>query len=84
MDAQSLIVALIVIACGAYAIWTLMPAALRRALAQRALRHSLPELLARPLRRAAKPAGACGGCDSCGEDKPSAAKTVQFHRRLPR
>jgi hypothetical protein len=86
---QSLIVALLVVSCSVYAAWTLMPAGLRRAIAQRLLNWSLPALLARPLRRAMKPASACGGCDSCAgdaADKPAAtaSKPITIHRRLPR
>jgi len=83
---QSLVVALIVLACSAYAAWTLMPSALRRSLALRALKMSLPESLARAFRKAAQPAGACGGCDNCGDakDKPVATgvQKITFHRRL--
>jgi len=83
---QSLVVALIVMACSLYAAWTLMPSALRRTLALWMLKLALPEWLARPFRRAAGPAGACGGCDSCGDtaSKPAAtgAQKVTFHRRI--
>jgi hypothetical protein len=89
MTTQSLLVALIVLACGAYAAWTLMPSALRRPLARTMLRLSLPEFVARMLRNAAQPAGACGGCDSCGDSAARPApssmpgvKPVTFHRRL--
>jgi len=83
---QSLIVALIVLACSGYAAWTLMPSAWRRSLALKMLKLSPPESLARMLRKAAQPAGSCGGCSSCGN---SAAKPpgdgvhkVSFHRRV--
>jgi len=83
---QTLLVALIVLACSTYAVWTLMPSALRRSLALRALKLSLPESLARTFRKAAKPAGACGGCDNCGDaaEKPAAAgvQKITFHRRV--
>ncbi len=82
---QSLVVALIVVACSSYAVWTLMPSALRRSLAMKLLKLSLPESLARTFRKAAQPAGACGGCDSCGDGaaKPEAGKAhkITFHRR---
>ena len=82
MDAQSFVVALIVMGCSAYAAWSLMPAAARRAIAARVLRLSLPKLLARPFAKALKPPSACGGCDNCGDEavKP-AVQTVKFHRR---
>jgi ferrous iron transport protein B len=85
MAAQGFIVALIVAACSAYAVWTLMPAALRRAIALRALRLSLPSLLARPFVKAAGPTSGCGGCGSCGDaaTRPAAAQTVKFHPRPP-
>jgi hypothetical protein len=62
---QSWIVALLVIGCTAYAAWTLMPAAARRALAQAMLRLPLPDALATRLRRAAQATSGCGcaGCD---------------------
>ena len=83
MSAQNLIVALLVLACTAYATWTLMPAGLRRALAMRVLKWPLPVALQRPFQKAMKPAGACGGCDNCGDEKPAAKSAVQpirFHR----
>jgi hypothetical protein len=82
MAAQSIVVALIVVACTAYAAWTLMPAVARRALATRVLKLSLPERLARPFRRALGPSSACGGCDSCGDTAEAPkVKPVIFHRR---
>jgi ferrous iron transport protein B len=86
MSTQSFIVALMVIACAAYAAWTLMPSGLRRSLATLILKLSLPEIVARPFRKALKPAGACGGCDSCGDAAaaPKGPATIKLHRRLPR
>ena len=84
MAVQSLVVAVIVVVCAAYAAWTLMPAAARRALAALLLKLALPERVARQLRKALAPAAGCGGCDCCG-DAPATAlkvKTVTFHRRL--
>ena len=87
MFTQDLIVALIVVACTAYAAWTLMPASARRAVASRVLKWSLPAAMQRPFQKAMKPAGACGGCDSCGDDRPpvkSAAQPIKFHRAMKR
>jgi len=80
---QQMIVGLIVMGCGIYAAWTLMPASARRSLATRALKLSLPEFVRKPMQRALKPAGACGGCDSCGDAKPATdagVKPVRIHR----
>ena len=84
MTAQAFIVALIVLACTAYVVWTLMPAAARRAIAKRVLQLSLPSWLAKPFRKATLPASACGGCDNCGDaaaTPPTAAQTIKFHPR---
>ena len=83
MAAQNLVVALLVLVCSAYVVWTLMPAGARRAVASRVLRWSLPEVMQRPFQKAMRPAGACGGCDNCGDSKPVAKSAVQpitFHR----
>lgn len=81
MHTQSLIVALLVLLCAGYALWTLMPAAARRALAARLLRWPLPSLLARPLEKARRGFGGCA-CDGC-EANPTAksATTITLHRR---
>jgi hypothetical protein len=89
MSTQGLIVALIVVASGAYAAWTLMPSAARRAIATRVLRLALPDAFAKPFRKAVQPAGACGGCGGCGDSAatPSTRKAppvVRLHRRMPR
>jgi len=80
---QDLIVALIVAGCTGYAAWVLMPSALRRTLAQGALRWPLPQALASRLRRAAAaPTGcACDGCDSKPKPAANAAHPIQIHRR---
>ena len=82
--AQNLAVALIVGACTVYALWSLMPAAARRAVATHALRLPLPSVLAAPLRRAAKPAQGCG-CDGCDRAAVAPAaiepQRVTFHPR---
>ena len=83
MAVQSLMVGFIVFACSTYAIWTLMPVTARRALALWMLKLAPPAALARVLHKAARPAGACGGCDSCGDatTAPKQAQTITFHRR---
>jgi len=73
---QTLITALVVLACAAYASWTLMPNAARRALSRWLLRRELtPE------------AGGCGGCGGgCAPSPPAAAdgsKPITIHRRPP-
>jgi hypothetical protein len=83
---QSLIVGLVVLACVAYSIWTLMPAAWRRALASRLLQR---RALAGQdwLQRAARGgAGCASGCDGCGEaskpaQAPGAPQVIKIHRR---
>ncbi|WP_430421344.1 hypothetical protein [Methylibium petroleiphilum] len=70
---QQLVVGLLVVLCSAYALWSLMPVALRRPLAAWLLRapglgHAGP--LAGVLRRAAAGPNACG-CDGC-DAKPAA------------
>jgi len=88
MHWQSLIVALLVTGCSAYAVWTLMPAAPRRVLAGWVLKLPLPALLAAPFERAARAASGCG-CDGCDRSElkpkpPSAAQPLTFHPRPPR
>ena len=61
---QILIVALLVIASGLYALWALMPAVLRRALAGYLSTCPLPSALRARAAAAAK-AGAGCGCDGC-------------------
>ena len=83
MLAQSLVVALIVLACTVYAAWTLMPAATRRAMSTAMLKLSLPDVLARPFRQATQSGSGCGGCDHCGDaNAPKAVQTVTVHRRV--
>jgi hypothetical protein len=80
---QELIVALIVAACAGYAVWALMPSALRRAVAQRLLHRAWPQPIARRLRRAALAPTGCGcdaGCDAKAP-KPSAPQPIHIHRR---
>ncbi len=92
MSAQGLIVAIIVLGCCAYAAWTLMPSAARRALAAALMKLPLPNLCLQHLARAAKPSNSCG-CDGCdrselapklGSQPASKPAVVTFHPRLRR
>jgi hypothetical protein len=81
MDIQLLLVAMIVLGCSVYAGWTLMPAALRRAVAARVLQRSPPAWLRRPFVKALRPGSGCGGCDSCGDAATrSGVQVVKLHR----
>jgi len=97
MHAQSIVVALLVIGCGAYAAWSLMPAAARRALAGAlanvTARWPLPAGVTNRINAAAnRTAGGCGGCDSCApspgapnaKQLPADTKPLVFHRKTPR
>jgi hypothetical protein len=71
---QELIVAIVVVACSVYAVWSLMPAAWRGTLRRR-------------MGRAPGPAGGCGGCGGCAPpprapDGPGSA-VIKLHRRPP-
>jgi hypothetical protein len=84
---QTLIVALLVIGCSAYAAWTLMPAAARRAIASSLLKLPLPDAFAAKMRKAATLSSGCGcdGCDNApAKSTPKAQHVVTFHRRPPR
>ena len=91
MHWQSLIVALLVTACSAYAVWTLMPSAARRLFAGWMLRLPLPAPLATPFERAARATSGCG-CDGCDRSElkpkaiaaPDTARPLTFHPRPPR
>lgn len=84
MTAQHLIVFSIVVACGAYALWTLMPAAARRFVAQSLLRVPLAPSLKIGLQKAAS---ARSGCDCSGCDKvvdlqrKPASQVIRFHAK---
>jgi hypothetical protein len=77
MSMQAFIVALVVVGCTGYAVWTLMPSAVQRALARALLRIRWPEGISRVFRRAARGRSGCGGCDSCGDE----LRTIKIHRR---
>ena len=91
MHWQSLIVALLVTACSAYAVWTLMPSAARRVLAGWMLKLPLPAPFAAPFERAARASSGCG-CDGCDRSElkpkaaaaPNGAQPLTFHPRQPR
>jgi hypothetical protein len=82
MHLQMLVVALLVPCCGAYAVWTLMPAAGRRALARALLSWPLPEPFAARMRRTARASsGGCHGCEHAPEAPPGDMKVVKLHSR---
>ncbi len=70
---QSGTVVVLVSGCSAYAVWSLMPASMRRSAAVLLLRLPLPVVLAARLRRHAEAASGCecNGCDRA-EKKPAA------------
>lgn len=82
---QTLIVALVVIACTAYAVWTLMPGAARRSLAgsmlkiallkerQKESQNGVESRLTVKLRKAAQATSgcACDGCDRAPKTSPT-------------
>ncbi len=79
---QDLIVALIVAACAAYAVWALMPVAARRALALKALAWRWPGPVARWLQRASQGGSCCsGGCDGKPSAKGGGQQVIQIHRK---
>lgn len=84
MLGQTLVVALLVVACSAYAVWALLPAAGRRAVSRALLRLPLPAAWAKPLRKHSVAASgcACDGCDRAGA-KPAvpAVQTISFQPR---
>ncbi|NUZ07270.1 DUF6587 family protein [Piscinibacter koreensis] len=96
--AQTIVVALLVTACAVYAIWTLLPAAARRALARRLADVPAPGAVRGWLRARAVATNACG-CDGCdkapgapkaaGGDAAGArgtvtAQPIRIHRRVTR
>lgn len=88
---QTLIVAVLVVACSLRAAWILAPATVRRSVARVLLAWPLPRVLATPLRKHAQATSAgcaCDGCDGApATAKPQAAggvAPITFHRRVPR
>ena len=83
MGLQQLIVTCIVLACGVYALWVLMPAALRRVLAVRLQRLPLGGSWQQRMQRAAKPASGCdcSGCDAVVDkrSRTASAKVIRIH-----
>jgi hypothetical protein len=84
MVLQELVVAVLVVACSAYAAWTLMPASARRGIAVTLLKLPLPAAFGLRLRKHAVASSGCG-CDGC--DRSPAAKAhagavqpLTFHR----
>lgn len=79
---QNLVVALVVASCTVYAVWVLMPAAVRRWVATRLQHGPWPAPLAAFLRRHAQAPSGCG-CDGC-DAKPAApagsTHTIRIHR----
>ena len=89
MIVQTLVVSVLVVACSAYAAWTLMPASARRAIALSLLKLTLPAAVAARLRKHAVEASGCGcdGCDrssSAAKPPTSAVQPLIFHRPAPR
>lgn len=74
---QTLVVALVVPLCFAYALWTLAPKALRSRMAARLLTLPHPHWLNQPLVSAASKKGGCGcdGCDRAVTPQAAAADT---------
>ena len=80
---QHLIVFCIVMACGVYALWVLMPAALRRVLAAQLQRLPLGAGWQQRMQRAAAPASGCdcSGCDAVVDNRSrtATAKVIRIH-----
>ncbi len=87
MTLQSLIVFIMVAGCFAYAAWTLLPQAARRALAKGLLRLPLPPSLLSIVEKTASAAAGCqcSGCDQAQpRTSPTAAQALLFHPRKGR
>ncbi|MEO6895638.1 MAG: hypothetical protein ABI218_03225 [Caldimonas sp.] len=72
---QSFLVAVIVATCVTYAVWTLMPAFLRRPLARAMLRLPLPRGLSAAIAKYTVEASGCA-CDGCDKGQSRAASTA--------
>jgi hypothetical protein len=92
MNAQWIVVGVVVFASALYATWTLMPASLRRLVATVALAWPLPAAIAARMRRHASEVSSCGcsGCDHNPLAKPrggtvasGAVRPIALHRRTP-
>lgn len=83
---QTMIVAVLVSGCAAYAVWKLMPSGLRRALAMAALKWPLPDYVLERMRPAATASTGCGcdGCDRAPKPAAPAAQVITFHPRSRR
>ena len=88
MGLQHIVVILVVTACSGYAVWALIPAALRRTMAQHLLRLPHPTVFNRILQNATQSSAGCGGCGGCdkiaGDAKAvrhaaPATQVLQFH-----
>ena len=81
---QELVVAVLVVACSAYAGWTLMPASARRGIAVSLLKLPLPAAIVLRLRKHAVASSGCG-CDGCDRSlaakaRAGAVQPLTFHR----
>jgi hypothetical protein len=86
MNLQDWIVVLLVAGSFVYALWRLMPQALRRKLAVSLLSWRLPQGLRGYLQKAAQNSGACG-CSACDAPTPKpvpAEQVMVFHPRKRR
>jgi hypothetical protein len=87
MNAQLLVVGLLVSGCSLYSAWALMPTAGRRFTARQLLRLPLgPTLKARLARASAASSGCdCSGCDKVVDAKTRGdAQPIRFHPRAKR
>nr|WP_295778075.1 hypothetical protein [Rhodoferax sp.] len=87
MNTQFLVVGLLVSGCSLYALWTLMPAAARRVIAQGLLRLPLGLRLKAPLQRAASTSSGCdcSGCDKVvDKQRNGETQPIRFHARTKR
>jgi hypothetical protein len=79
--AQNLIVALLVLGCFVYSLWTLAPKAPRSRLATALLKLPLPSVLQKPLAAATRKQVGCA-CDGCDRATASQAVAASAERRL--